>query len=144
MGNNSAKETQIQSQPVLPVFVQQSREFDFREQEGKNPLSKREIIDGFMDKLKKGDDEKKDLKCQKKADVKIKKVKENAKLDKQNDFEGEDIEPVTFKSKEVDRSSNKKSNQKEREIFEAKTLPLVPLTDHCENRLKKCRVSKML
>ena len=82
MGNNSAKETQIQSQPVLPVFVQQSREFDFREQEGKNPLSKREIIDGFMDKLKKGDDEKKDLKCQKKADVKIKKVKENAKLDK--------------------------------------------------------------
>ncbi len=76
MGTSVNREGQIQSQPVLPVCVQRPIEgTEFVS--SRNPLAKREIIDSFMDKLKKCEEEKKEktFNIEKNGEVKFKKTK---------------------------------------------------------------------
>ena len=49
-----------------------------------------------------------------------------------------------MKIKENERSNKKKEPKEVDQNVEARTVPLMPLKDHCENRGKKYRVSKML
>ena len=102
-----------------------------------------------MDKFKKGEEDRKEAaKHPKKNELKLKRAKEAAHvIDKENEVEAEDIEPVTLKIKDSEKRSGKKGETREPELsHESKTLPLKPLglASHCENRGKRCRVSKML
>ena len=95
-----------------------------------------------MERIKKTDEERKELKSGK-NEVKIKKAKESTKLDKENEVE-EEIEPVTLCKGKEERSSKKKEGRELLPGLEGRTVGVGPLTDHCENRGKRCRVSKML
>lgn len=109
-------------------------------------MTKREIIDNFMDKFKKTEEERKELsRSSKKLDVKIKKVKEFNE-DKQNEGSEDDLQSMNLKMRDsVARGSRKlNSGQKKEGLSKPKTLPLIALTGNEEYRVKKCKISKML
>lgn len=86
MGNNSNRDQQVQSQPNLPLAYSMEAAEPKEAVALRTPVSKKEIIDGFLEKIKKQEEEKKELKNFKKGEVRIKKTKENCKIDKENEF----------------------------------------------------------
>ena len=59
MGNSENKEIQVQSQPTLPVF--NHREFELRESTPtKANLSKKDIVDSMLEKIRKCHEERKE------------------------------------------------------------------------------------
>ena len=109
MGNSETKEIQVQSQPTLPVYLQ--RELELRESTPtKANLTKKDIVDSMLEKIRKCNEEKKESghKQHKKVEPRVKKAKGMFKIDKENEPETEDIEPVTLKLKDSAQKSHKK------------------------------------